>query len=228
MDLIYSRNNIRFKKINKKQKLKLKIIALVFILIISIVIYIKSAYPIFIASCRSKVNSMAVNIVTEEVKNVMKDYTYEDLVDVNIDEQGKVRFVQVKSDKLNEVINKITKNIQNSIDQSDTGIVYINLGKVTGISFLSYFGPTFEIELERAGGIQTNLKSEFNTVGINQTIHKINLEISCQMSILTPFENVEENIDETVVLVESVIVGEVPENYHYYDNFDSTSAINIQ
>ena len=228
MDIIYSRNNIRFKKIDKKKKLKLKILALVFIIFSIIYMYIKSSYPIFISSCRNKANSMAVNIVSDEVRNVMKDYTYEDLVDVNIDDNGKVRFIQIKSDMVNNLISQISNNIQYAIDESETAIIYINLGKVTGIRFLSYFGPKFKIELERSGNIQTRLNSEFKTVGINQTIHKINLDIDCEISVLTPFENVAESTKQTVVLTESVIVGEIPQNYHFYDNFDSESAINFE
>ena len=150
MDIIYSRRKIKLKKPSKKEKLKLLILALVFLILISILLYINAAYPIFIGSCKSKANSMAVNIVNEEVNEVVKQYNYNDLVNVEKDENGKILLVQGKVDKINKLVSEITKNIQESIDSSDTGIVYINLGKVTGISLLSYIGPRFNIELERA------------------------------------------------------------------------------
>lgn len=228
MDLIYSRRKIKFKKPNKKEKLKLLIGALVFIISISIILYIKAAYPIFISSCKSKANSMATNIVNEEVQKVVKQYTYNDLVNIEKDENGKILLVQGKVDKINELVSQVTKNIQQSIDSSDTGVVYINLGKVTGMSFLSYVGPTFKIELERAGRIETKLESHFVSKGINQTIHKINLNLKCKISILTPLESIAETIEETMIVAETVIVGEVPDNYYYYDDINSDKVLDAQ
>lgn len=150
MDIIYSRKKIKIKKLNRIQKLKLIISALVFIIFISVLLYIKAAYPIFIATCKSKANSMAVNIVNEEVQKVVENYSYSDLVNIEKNSEGKITLIQAKVNTINNIVSKITKNIQESIDSSDTGIVYINFGKVTGISILSYIGPTFKIELERA------------------------------------------------------------------------------
>ena len=150
MDIIYSRRKIKIKKPGKKEKLKLIIMALVFLIFISIYLYMKAAYPIFISSCKTKANSMATNIVNEEVQDVIKGYTYSDLFTIQRDDDGKITIIQAETNKINDIISKIVKNIQESIDSSDTGIVYVNLGTISGISFLSYIGPKFEIELERA------------------------------------------------------------------------------
>lgn len=150
MDIIYSRRKIKIKKPGKKEKLELIIMALVFLIFISIYLYMKAAYPIFIASCRTKANSMANNMVNKEVQEVIKGYTYSDLFTIQRDDDGKITIIQAETNKINDIISKIVKNIQESIDSSDTGIVYVNLGTISGISFLSYIGPKFEIELERA------------------------------------------------------------------------------
>ena len=146
MDIIYSRRKIKIKKPGKKEKLKLIIMALVFLIFISIYLYMKAAYPIFIASCRTKANSMANNMVNKEVQEVIKGYTYSDLFTIQRDDDGKITIIQAETNKINDIISKIVKNIQESIDSSDTGIVYVNLGTISGISFLSYIGPKFEIE----------------------------------------------------------------------------------
>ncbi len=150
MDIIYSRRKIKLKKPGKKEKLKLLFVALVFLILSSIVCFFNAAYPIFIGSCRTKANSMAINLVNEEVNEVVKDYRYNDLVNIEKDENGKILLIQGKVDKINELVSQITENIQKNMDTSDTGIVYINLGKITGVNFLSYIGPKFNIELERS------------------------------------------------------------------------------
>ena len=213
MDIIYSRKRIKINKINKRRKLKLYIVALVLIIFIGIGIYIRAAYPIFISSCKNRASSMAVNIVNEEVARIAEYYTYEDIVEVQKDDKGSISTIQARFTQINNIVSLITENIQERIDESDTEIIYINLGKVTGISALSYIGPTFEIEMERAGDINTKVTSEFVSVGINQTLHRINLELDCKMSILTPLESIAERFETKVILAETVIVGEVPNTF---------------
>lgn len=150
MDIIYSRKKIKFKKPSKKEKLKLLFLALVFLILSGIAWFVNAAYPIFIGSCRTKANSMAINMVNEEVNNAVKNYKYNDLVNIEKDSNGKILLIQGKVDKINELVSQITENIQKTMDTSDTGIVYINLGKITGVNFLSYIGPKFNIELERS------------------------------------------------------------------------------
>ena len=213
MDKIYSRKKIRIRKIEKRGKLKLLLLALVLIICIGVMIYLKAAYPIFMASCRNASSSMAVNIVNEEVAKIAEYYTYEDIVEVEKDEKGNISIIQARFTQINNIVSLITENIQERIDESDTETIYINLGKVTGISALSYIGPTFEIEMERAGDINTKVTSEFISVGINQTLHRINLELDCKMSILTPLESIAERFETKVILAETVIVGEVPNTF---------------
>lgn len=150
MDIIYSRRKIKLKKPSKKEKLKLLLLALVFLILSSTACFLNAAYPIFIGSCRTKANSMAINMVNEEVNEAVKNYKYNDLVNIEKDENGKILLIQGKVDKINELVSQITENIQKTMDTSDTGIVYINLGKITGVNLLSYIGPKFNIELERS------------------------------------------------------------------------------
>lgn len=86
------------------------------------------------------------------------------------------------------------------------------------MSALSGISPNFKIALERAGNVETKIDSEFTAVGINQTMHRIYLDLNCTIGILTPFQSVSKNISSKVLLTETVIVGEVPSTYYNYDN----------
>ena len=87
-----------------------------------------------------------------------------------------------------------------------------------GISALSGISPNFKVAMERAGSVETQIDSEFTAVGINQTLHRIYLDLNCSISILTPFETVNRDVSTKVLLTETVIVGEVPSTYYNYDN----------
>ena len=54
----------------------------------------------------------------------------------------------------------------------------------------------------------TDLKSEFVSQGSNQTLHRVYLQVECNVNILTPFEVTKTNISNQVLLLENVIVGD--------------------
>lgn len=78
-----------------------------------------------------------------------------------------------------------------------------------------------------AGALETKVRSEFESVGINQTIHRIYLDVSCTVSILTPYSVVDETIQNEVLLIENVIVGLVPSTYYNLDGMDLSNAVDI-
>ena len=78
--------------------------------------------------------------------------------------------------------------------------------------------PNIRVALERAGNIEAKIDSEFTAVGINQTVHRIYLDLNCSIGILSPFETITKEVSSKVLLTETVIVGEVPSTYYNYDN----------
>ena len=71
--------------------------------------------------------------------------------------------------------------------------------------------------------METDLKSEFTAQGINQTLHRVYLEVKCRVNILTPFQDIEKEITNQVLLVENVIVGRIPETYYNLEGLNSIS-----
>lgn len=77
------------------------------------------------------------------------------------------------------------------------------------------------------GNVETELKSEFKTAGINQTLHQIYLDITCNVSILTPFNSTTEEIKNQILIAESIIVGEIPSSYYNFNGTDNKDALEV-
>ncbi len=114
---------------------------------------------------------------------------------------------------INEITSDIAINIQKSLDNHEDTFVKMSLGSFTGSKLLSSIGPNIKIGLSSTGKVNTDVRSEFVSQGINQTIHRVYLQIDCKVSILTPYENIDTDVGNQVLLVENVIMGEIPENY---------------
>jgi sporulation protein YunB len=161
MEKIYSRRRIKFPKINK---VKLGAIIIIIGILFAIISFIMAAYPIFEASCKNKASSIAINVATEQVNEIMKDYEYEDLISIESSNNSDVTMIKAKIVPINEMIAKITSNIKNEIDKREQVEVSINLGAITGFSGLSAIGPKFYVKMESAGSVTADLKSEFTSV----------------------------------------------------------------
>lgn len=86
-------------------------------------------------------------------------------------------------------------------------------------------GPGIKIAISSIGNVETDLRSEFTTQGINQTLHRVYLQVKCQVNILTPFDNISREITNQVLLAESVIVGTIPNTYYNLDGLNGSSDV---
>jgi len=84
-------------------------------------------------------------------------------------------------------------------------------------------GPGVKIQISPIGTLETDLKSEFTSQGINQTLHRVYLDVKVKVNILTPFKDIEKEITNQVLLVENIIVGRIPQNYYNLEGLNGTS-----
>ena len=223
-DKIYSRRKIRlpkFERLREINSLKKILLIMFFTILIALIGFLRSAYPILKASCETAASSKGVKIINEEVNNVMKNYSYNSLIKIEKDVNGKISFIESNTAEMNKVVSSIVANIQKQFDGIPRITVFINMGSISGISILKNLEPQFEIELESAGTIKSNIRTEFKSVGINQTQHKVFLQIDSRVGILTPFSAFGKDINTEVLLTEAVIVGDVPDTYYNLEGIDN-------
>ena len=77
------------------------------------------------------------------------------------------------------------------------------------------------------GSVETDLKSEFEEAGINQTLHRIYLEVKCNVTILTPYNTMTETIVNQVLLMEGVIIGNIPDTYYNLQGLNSEQMMEV-
>ncbi len=65
------------------------------------------------------------------------------------------------------------------------------------------------------------MRSEFQEAGINQTLHRIYLEVRCNVTILTPYNTMTETIVNQVLLMEGVIIGNIPDTYYNLEGLNN-------
>lgn len=227
MDKIYSRKriklpNIKFEKFSKRGNKIIKILAIMCIAIITAGFMIKSISPIFDRLCEAEAKSLATKISNDEVSKVMKNYEYEDIVTVMKDNNGNITAMKSNIVTINKIISEIAIQIQKSLESIENKNISIRLGSFTGSKILAGRGPKIKIRISSIGDVETNFKSEFKEAGINQTLHRVYLEVNCKVAILTPINTIERSINNQVILAENIIVGTTPNTYYNLEGMNDT------
>ena len=225
MDKIYSRKKINIpyiykNKFNKKGK-KIYYTMIIFIItVITIVQSLKSIDPIFEALCVSKAQSIATEITNVKSSEVLARYNYQDTVKYVKSEDGKSSFLKTDIVLINQIMSDISIEIQKELDKLENEHILIPIGALIGPDYFSGIGPNTKMEIISTGEIKTDIKTEFKAAGINQTVYRIYLNIECSVSIITSYKTINRNITNQVLLVETVVVGGVPDTYLQMENIE--------
>lgn len=239
MDKIYSRRRLTMPKLNisiwnqnsnKDNKIKLKIIKITIIILIASFTFMRSIEaikPIMDKQCENIAKSVATKISNEQATIVMSRYSYDDLCNVSKDVNGNISMISSNVITINEIISDVAIKIQEELNKKENSSFKIKLGSLTGTRILSGRGPDINIKLQVIGNLDTDLRSEFEEAGINQTLHRMYLQVECNVIILTPFKTTEEKIINQVLLAEAVIIGTTPNTYYNLEGMEKSNLIDV-
>lgn len=137
----------------------------------------------------------------------------EDLFVVTKDENGKIELVQANSIEINILMTRLTANLQEAFKNPEKEPMEVPIGALLGSEVLSQTGPYTELEITPLSVLSTDFKTEFESQGINQTKYKIYIILECRVKVLAPFSSRTFNTSSTILLAETVILGEVPDSF---------------
>ena len=231
MDSIYSRKRIKIPQIkgfyakNKNAKKFFSIFIIILIAFFTFYSVFKSINPVFERLCIEKAREIGTYIMNDASNKILNNTDYKNIVSIEENDGNKV----LKTDVV--VINKIASDIaleaEKHFDELEKDTIKIPIGALSGIKLLSGSGPNINVTVISAGNILTEIKNEFEAKGINQTVYRIYLELTCKVSIVTQYKTIEDEIVNQVLLVESVIVGDVPQSYYNLEGIGEDNVMEV-
>lgn len=236
MDSIYRRRRIRVPKVifqkfgnmePRKTRKVFKFSTIVIVMIVSFSTIFNSTRPILDTLFKDKAKSVATIICNEESTKIITNYKYEDLITIHRDKDNNITMIQSNITPINYIISDVGEKIQKRINETEKEKIHINLGSFLGSKLLSGIGPNIPIKISLVGNVETDLRSEFKSQGINQTIHRIYLQVDCKINILTPYQVTEESISNQVLIAENIIVGKIPEAFYNLQGLTENNAIDL-
>ena len=210
-------NRIKF---NKKRINKIIVVALIIVVIMSIFSFMIN--PVIMDTVEVKSRALATRAMNSSVADVvMSSIVYDDLVTIISDEFGNISMIQANSLEINNLSKDLAQTCEERIGEYGVNGISIPLGTFTGIPLLVGRGPRVNVKMTPIGSVVCKFVSHFETAGINQTVHKIYVNITANVSVVLPLNTRSLEAVQQVLISESVIVGQVPEVYLQSDTLDT-------
>ena len=145
--------------------------------------------------------------INELIKAEKSDYS--SFVELGYAQSGEISSIRTNAASVNRFQTEAANRI-NAAFSDFNGTVEIPLGNVSGIYTFSGRGPKLKLKIRPDGYAVTELVSEFVSAGINQTMHRIVLDVRVNVSSVMPFYSLESSVNVRCLIAETVIVGEIP------------------
>jgi len=177
--------------------------------------------PIIITSSQSKVFALSQDAINTAVFDVIKDATiYDSLVNIVKNDVGDIVLITSNAIQINSLSREIVENAQKKLEILGQKGVNIPIGTFTGLPIFVGLGPNVNIKLIPIGAINCTFTSQFVSAGINQTNHKIYLEVSSKINVILPTASKQLQTATQMLISENIIIGKIPETYLYSDNVE--------
>ncbi len=154
-------------------------------------------------------------IVNDVVSEILEggELDYEKLVTLERNEQGAVTALIANSANINALRAKVTNAVVERFADTDLTRISIPMGNLIGGTLLSGKGPRLKLDILSVTNVVTSFRNEFTSAGINQTRHRIILDVEVSLEVLLGPDSGTDSVLTEVIVAETVIVGTVPDAY---------------
>ena len=166
-----------------------------------------------IAAAQAQNNMTAVveNAVTADL--AARQVSYADFVTIQRDEGGAITALTTDMARMNLLRSELTAAVLEALEGVDVSDVQVPLGSLFDLEPLWAKGPALKAKAMTVGTVRAEFDSQFTSAGVNQTLHRIWLEVDVPMTLLLPGGEVETALHTRLCVAETVIVGKVPDTY---------------
>jgi sporulation protein YunB len=171
--------------------------------------------PAILSLTEARLSAIGVRAMNEAVQETIGDggIVYTDLINIQKDNEGNITLMSVNMALMNSLAAQTANCAQDKILNIGEQGISIPIGTIIGGQLLTGRGPAVNVRIEPVGSVITKFGSEFKEAGINQTRHKIYIVLTATVRIVVGNTSQSVDITTQVLISETIIVGEVPQNY---------------
>ena len=118
--------------------------------------------------------------------------------------------IETDAGKINEIQLQILQSVNSVLSDTDSNYSEIPVGTLTDWPFFVGEGPDITVKYSQQGSATVELVSEFESAGVNQTVHRLYAHVETNIYSVSPIKSEITNFSFDYLLSETIIVGDVP------------------
>ncbi|WP_242840704.1 sporulation protein YunB [Clostridium hydrogeniformans] len=188
-------------------------IVIITVIIFNVTIYLfdKKVMPRVMIIGDAEMRAKSIFILNDNINRIFKEkFNYEDIIKVEKDSEGNISMIRADTLKMNTLATEVALNSQKDLREIGAVGIKIPLGYVLNNNVIANIGPDISIKMQPVGDIETTYTSEFESAGINQTRHKIYLNVKTKVKVNVPLKTNDLEIAHEIPICETIIVGKIP------------------
>lgn len=200
------------KRKNHKYILLILVIIVIFVIFNAMVAFFDNkVMPSIIEIGKVMAKSQTLDIINDKSISILSDeFKYDEMIKVQKDKDGNIILIQADTIKLNYIAAQLATECNKELRDMNNSNIKVPLGWMTDKSVFYNVGPKINVEMEPIGNITTSYESKFESAGINQTRHKIYLNVTAKMRMKFPLQNQDLDVTTQIPVSDTIIVGKIP------------------
>ncbi len=185
-------------------------------LTVALVLFLRlSVAPLVEELATARVVNRASYIINEaiEAQLLSDEIDYENIIYLEKDVNGAITALKTNINEVNRLKTQILSVVDTMLLDLDVNEIGLPLGSLILPELFSGSGPKLPVRVMSISASDADFRNEFSEAGINQTAHRIMMDVSITMTVLTPVGTESVTATSAVVVAETVIVGTVPDSY---------------
>lgn len=168
--------------------------------------------PTVMAVADAEMRAKAMEIINSDIlKEYSKQFNYDDIIHFEKDNDGNITMLKADTLKMNKIAADVALNSQQELKKLGSTGIKVPTGYIFQNNILAELGPKVSIKMEPIGYMETRYQSQFESAGINQTRHKIYVQVYAKLRVMIPTKNDEIEVKREVPIAETIIVGKIPD-----------------
>ncbi len=175
--------------------------------------------------CTAVLTELINAAVTDELQR--EDIDYRKLVELSTNSDGELVSVESNVANINRLKTSISSRLDRDLQRLSAVEISIPVGTLIGVQMLHGKGFDVGMSVQPLGYASTAIISEFTEAGINQTRHRIVIQITAKADAIIPGFTTDVKVTTSIVAAETIIIGRVPEAYTRVVSGDSDLVGNL-
>ena len=154
-------------------------------------------------------------VISQAVTDCMAamDTDYSDLMHLRQSGDGSAGVLTADIAAINLLKARLIAAVQEKMNVYTESSIGIRLGTLFGSDFLTDRGPMIELKIIPVSNVSAAISNQFLSGGINQTLHRIMMQMVVDISIVLPGYSTTTTVVNEFCISETIIIGNVPDSY---------------